>query len=91
MRMLRIVAVAGLVAAGSVANAAAFTARLPANVGNGGIVEQVHGFHRSCQRGPGGWHRHNQFGDRRPCREWRGDGRRPDFWVRVGPIWYCDY
>ena len=52
---------------------------------------QVHGNHRSCERGGRGWHRHNRFGERRPCREWRGQGRRPDACVRVGPIWYCDY
>ena len=28
---------------------------------------------------------------RRLCREWRGEGRRPDSCVRVGPLWYCDY
>src|SRR4029450_4305197 len=33
-------------------------------------VIQVHGYHRSCQRGPGGWHRHNREGDWRPCRQW---------------------
>jgi hypothetical protein len=52
---------------------------------------QVHGYHRSCERGPGGWHRHNRYGERRHCREWRGEGRRPDYCVRVGPLWYCDY
>jgi hypothetical protein len=54
-------------------------------------VTKVHGNHRSCRRGPGGWHRHNRFGERRPCRQWRGQGRRPNACVRVGPIWYCDY
>ena len=54
-------------------------------------VIRIHGNHRSCERGPGGWHRHNRYGERRPCREWRGQGRRPDYCVRVGPIYYCDY
>ena len=54
-------------------------------------VTQVHGNHRSCERGPGGWHRHNRYGERRPCREWRGQGRRPDACVKFGPVWYCDY
>jgi hypothetical protein len=55
-----------------------------------GIVN-VHGFHRSCKLGPGGWHRHNKFGERRPCRRWGGKGKRPDACIKVGPIWYCDY
>jgi hypothetical protein len=54
-------------------------------------VDLVHGFHRECRRGPRGWHRHNKFGERRPCRAWRGQGRRPDVCVKVGPIFYCDY
>lgn len=68
----------------------------PANVGqapNGlsnGVI-QVHGSHRSCERGRGGWHRHNRWGERRPCRRWDGRGSRPNACVRVGPIWYCDY
>jgi len=80
-----------LAAAASMANAAA-----PANMsqmpdGAGSNVVRVHGDHRSCERGPGGWHRHNRNGERRPCREWRGEGRRPDSCVRFGPVWYCDY
>ncbi len=88
---LKISAAAVLLAAtASIAGAA------PAGIGQvpdgaySGVV-QVHGRHRSCERGPGGWHRHNRFGERRLCREWRGQGRRPDACVRVGPIWYCDY
>ena len=52
---------------------------------------QVHGNHRSCERGGRGWHRHNRYGERRECREWRGQGRRPDSCVRAGPVWICDY
>jgi hypothetical protein len=63
--------------------------QVPEGLSNG--VVQVHGNHRSCERGPGGWHRHNQFGERRPCREWHGRGRRPDACVKFGPVWYCDY
>jgi len=62
---------------------------LPEGVNNS--VVQVHGNHRACRFGPGGWHRHNRFGEWRPCREWRGGGPRPDSCVRVGPIWFCDY
>jgi hypothetical protein len=54
-------------------------------------IVRVHGDHRSCERGGGGWHRHNRYGERRPCREWRGEGRRPDYCVRVGRAWFCDY
>src|SRR4029079_7584169 len=74
----------------SIASAAPATmGHVPDGLSNGLI--QVHGNHRSCQRGPGGWHRHNRFGERRQCREWDGRGRRPDACVRVGPIWYCDH
>jgi len=52
---------------------------------------RVHGAHRSCERGPYGWHRHNRYGERRSCREWRGEGRRPDYCIRVGRVYYCDY
>ena len=94
-RMLKIAAAAAAFAAtASIANAApaASTAnigQLAADAGTG--IVQVHGFHRSCQRGRRGWHRHNRFGERRPCRAWRGQGRRPDACVKFGPIWYCDY
>jgi hypothetical protein len=63
--------------------------QVPEALSNG--VIPVHNYHQSCQRGPGGWHRHNRFGEWRPCREWRGEGRRPDACVRVGPVWFCDY
>ena len=91
IRTLKTLAGAGLLAAtASMASAA------PANVGqvpdslSNGLV-QVHGAHRSCERGARGWHRHNRFGERRPCREWRGGCCWPDYCVRVGPVWYCDY
>jgi Spy/CpxP family protein refolding chaperone len=83
-------AAAVLAATASMASAApANMSQVPAGVS--GDVVQVHGNHRSCQRGPGGWHRHNRNGERRQCREWRGQGRRPDACVKFGPIWYCDY
>jgi len=79
-----------LAATASIAGAAPATLSLtPEGLSNN--VIQVHGNHRSCERGPRGWHRHNRFGEWRPCREWRGEGRRPDACVRVGPIWMCDY
>lgn len=85
-----------LAAAAFFAAAASTASAAPVNVGqvpdglSSGLI-LVHGRHRSCERGPGGWHRHNRYGERRPCREWRGEGRRPDYCVRVGPLWYCDY
>jgi hypothetical protein len=54
-------------------------------------VLEVHGLHQHCARDRYGWHRHNQWGERRRCRTWRGSGPRPDFCVRVGPLWICDY
>ena len=54
-------------------------------------VIKIHGNHRVCAQDRGGWHRHNRFGERRPCREWRGRGKRPDSCVKVGPLWFCDY
>jgi hypothetical protein len=54
-------------------------------------VLKVHGFHQHCEHDRYGWHRHNQWGERRRCREWRGRGPRPDFCVRVGALWVCDY
>ena len=85
-----------LAAAALLASTASMAGAVPANVsqlseGLSSDIVRVHGNHRSCERGPGGWHRHNRYGERRPCREWRGEGRRPDACVRVGPIWYCDY
>jgi hypothetical protein len=74
----------------SVAGAAPSTILQFAHGVEGDLV-RVHGLHRSCERGPGGWHRHNRYGERRHCREWRGGGRRPDYCVRVGPVYYCDY
>jgi hypothetical protein len=52
---------------------------------------KVHGDHRRCERDRRGWHRMNRNGERRPCREWRGQGRRPDSCVKFGPVWYCEY
>ena len=91
MGTIKIIAVAFLLAA-----TASMASAIPATVGQvphglSNDLVRVHGDHRSCERGRSGWHRHNRYGERRPCREWRGEGRRPDSCVRVGPIWYCDY
>lgn len=91
MKMLKAFTAAALLAASaSLANAApANMSPIPDGVMNG--VIKVHGSHRVCARGRRGWHRHNRFGERRPCREWRGRGQRPDSCVKVGPLWFCDY
>lgn len=85
-----------LAAAALLASTASMASAIPANIGQlpeglSNDTMRVHGYHRSCQRGPGGWHRHNRYGERRPCREWHGRGRRPDYCVRVGALWFCDY
>jgi hypothetical protein len=92
-RTVKILAAASLLAAAaSMASAArAAIGQLPDGVYVSSVLVRVHGEHRSCERGARGWHRHNRFGERRPCREWYGRGRRPDSCVRVGPVWYCDY
>lgn len=94
-KSLKIIGAAVLfAAAGSAANAAPISSGQVSDGVTSGMTSgliQVHGFHRSCQRGRRGWHRHNRFGERRPCRRWDGRGRRPDACVRLGPIWYCDY
>jgi len=88
---LKIAAAAGLLAAtASIAAAAPPSVAEFGERASNGLI-QVHGNHSSCQRSRSGWHRHNRWGERRSCREWRGRGRRPDACVKFGPIWYCDY
>jgi len=94
---LKIIAAAALFAAtASIANAAPVnTSPIHDGLSNGTVEIQgrreVRRWDRSCRRGPGGWYRINRFGERRPCREWRGKGRRPDACIKVGPIFFCDY
>lgn len=88
---LKALAAATLLASAATMASAAPPAMTPMPDGASGGVTKVHGDHRSCQRDRRGWHRHNRFGERRLCREWRGSGRRPDSCVRVGKIWLCDY
>jgi len=90
-RTLKTLAAAGLLAsAATMASAATGSFGQVADGVSNNLV-QIHGSHRSCERGGGGWHRHNRFGERRACREWRGEGRRPDSCVRFGRAWFCDY
>jgi hypothetical protein len=92
MGPIKYLMVAGMFAACSVSTEAASL-----NIGGVGVgvtngIVKVHGDHRYCARGRNGiWHRHNRYGERRPCREWRGEGRRPDSCVKFGPVWFCDY
>lgn len=59
-------------------------------------IELVHGNHRSCERGPAGWHYHNRFGDRIACVPrprglfftWRCEGERCGWWHRTYRRWH---
>lgn len=92
---MRKLLVTGILGAGLVAGLPAVAGPVSSATGigpiDGGSVTLVHGLHRSCQLGKRGWHRHNDWGQRRPCRVWQGGGKRPDFCIRVGNFWYCDY
>ena len=90
IRSMKVLAAAAMFAVvGGGAQAAPDIGKAATGVTDGLI--KVHGEHRRCERGPNGWHRHNREGERRPCREWRGQGRRPDSCVKLGPVWYCEY
>lgn len=91
MKIFRTIAAAGILAATASMASAAPTPMTPIPDGAMNGVIKVHGNHRVCAQDRRGWHRHNRFGERRPCREWRGTGRRPDSCVKVGPLWFCDY
>jgi hypothetical protein len=100
---LKILAAAGLFAAtASIASAAPATSGQASDGLTNGVSSSIIDvqyrdreyrgrWDRGCRRGPGGWYRINRFGERRPCREWRGGGRRPDACVKAGPIYFCDY
>jgi hypothetical protein len=91
-RALQAVAVAAFlaVAAPLAGEAAIGTIRGAAPAPDSSVLK-VHGFHQHCARDRYGWHRHNQWGERRLCRRWRGYGPRPDFCIQIGPIWICEY
>jgi hypothetical protein len=86
-----------LAAAGLLGVSANMVSAVPANVGQvtglrNGVTDgltQIHSRHSSCERDRRGWHRHNRFGERRSCRQWRGSGRRPSGCVNVGRVWFC--
>jgi hypothetical protein len=92
VRGYKILIAAGLLGASAAVASAAPSSigQVNSNVGDGFI--KVHGCHANCPRGPGGWHRH--VGNRcegRLCRAWHGCGKRPDYCVKVGNLWYCEY
>jgi hypothetical protein len=92
MRGLKLLIAAGLLSASAAAAGAAPSGmgQMGGNIENG--VTKVHGCHANCQRGPRGWHRHvGNRCERRVCRPWRGSGKRPDYCVKVGKLWYCEY
>jgi len=84
-------AAAFLAATASLAGAAPATSLGPMAQGADSVVVRVHGYHQHCARDKYGWHRHNQWGERRKCRKWHGAGPRPDYCVKVGPVWICDF
>lgn len=71
-RIMSVIAVIGAAVLGASAAAAA-----PASLGSmapteaNSQVEKVHGYHRSCRRGPARWHRHLRSGRNVRCyRRW---------------------
>ena len=80
-----------LAVGGPAATAATFPNLKEAAPVAGSNILQVHGYHERCARDRRGWHRHDFWGERRRCRRWNGSGRRPDFCVKIGPIWICDH
>ncbi len=68
----------------SAANAAPLSGT-PAAAETASGVELVHGGHRSCREGGGGWHRHTWRGDRIRCgRSVRVYRSEPSVSIRVG-------
>jgi hypothetical protein len=66
------------------ANAAPLSATPVDQAADSGI-EPVHGGHRSCRSGGGGWHRHTRDGDRVRCgRSVRVYRSEPSVSIRVG-------
>lgn len=93
--VLKTLAAAAMLASAATVAMAAPTSTRHLPEGARSDVTEVH--HRrsrasgSCQRDGRGWHRYNRDGERRSCRRWDGRGNRPEYCVRVGPAWFCDY
>ena len=72
MTLTKVLTVAGLVVFSGVAHAATFSgAGAPALSTGPSLIEKTHGDHRHCEEGNRGWHRHNRYGERLPCRPQR--------------------
>jgi hypothetical protein len=93
VKSLKILATTALLsmAAGAAMAAPANMSQIPAGLSDGLTPVAPHRYERTCRRGPGGWYRWGRDGRRHACRQWRGEGRRPDSCVKFGPIWWCDY
>ncbi len=99
---MSVIAAAGLLASGLFAASAASAAPLGGiaaggNTANSGLVQQIHGTHRVCERGPAGWHYHTRLTHRRiACRPaspgrlwiWRSEGGRHGWWHRHERRWH---
>lgn len=86
-RLLSATLFAAAVTFGSAANAAPLSPAPMAPNGFSTQVEKVHGYHRSCQRGPAKWHRHTRSGRNVWCGRPRGGVRvyTPSVGVYVAP------
>lgn len=92
---LKIVAAAALAAIGLSAGAASAAPLAPSQgpAADSSLIEKVHGYHRSCQLGPGGWHYHPRRGVRLTCRPrprgyiWRSYGGRVGWWHPHRRVW----
>lgn len=95
MKLRHILAAAGLMAISSMAYAAPISGTgAIADLGAQSSIQKVHGDHRSCEEDYGGWHRHNRYGERIPCRPpsygrpHHYDGYRPP--RRCRKDWHCE-
>ena len=84
-RLLASTLFAAAVMFGSAANAAPLSHASSAPAGAETQVEKVHGYHRSCQRGPNRWHRHTRSGDNVRCGHHGARVYAPSYGVYVGP------
>lgn len=76
---------AALAAGGAMAAPAVAPGQAVPHMGAGDLIK-VHGVHRSCERGPAGWHRTPRPGVRYACRPSRPSGLHWS-WRRNGPSW----
>ena len=84
-RLLASTLFAAAVVFGSAANAAPLSPATSAPAGAEAQVEKVHGYHRSCRRGPTRWHRHTRSGRIVRCGRHGVRVIAPTYGVYVGP------